>query len=160
MMGGVVRVGDTLSFPWAEHNIRCDPEAASVVFRAGWPITVVGLDVTLQVTIRREHLQALKAHDSALNRALVDQLDRYLGYRKRDFTYLHDPLAVAVAIDPSLVRLVPMHVEVETQGELTCGATVATLPLEGDPQRQANAEVAVAVDADRFRQFFFGRLGA
>lgn len=158
MMGGVVRIGDTLDFPWAEHNIRCDPEAASLVFRAGWPITMIGLDVTLQATIGREHLRRLSKRDDALNRALVDQLERYLGYRHRDFTYLHDPLAVAVAVDPSLVKLQPMHVDVETEGEFTSGATVAMLPVDGDPHREANANVAVAIDAQRFRELFIDRL--
>jgi len=158
LMGGVVRLGDSLSFPWAEHNIRCDPEAAHIVFSAGWPITMVGLDVTLQVTIQREQLRRLSAVDSPLNRAVVDQLDRYMTNCGRNFTYLHDPLALAVAIDPSLVRLVPMHVDVETRGEFTSGATVACLPSKSDPRSEPNANVAVAVDVNRFLEFFFGRL--
>ena len=56
MMGGVAGRGPDLSLPPTEHNITCDPEAAAIVFAAGWPITMVGLDVTTRVRLSRHHL--------------------------------------------------------------------------------------------------------
>ncbi|MGC9960110.1 nucleoside hydrolase, partial [Roseiarcus sp.] len=66
---------------------------------------------------------------------------------------MHDPLAVAVALDPTLVETRQAAVDVETQGRLTNGATIAD--WRGQWGRLANAEVAVAVDAERFRRLFF-----
>ena len=71
---------------------------------------------------------------------------------KRIFT-MHDPLAVAVALDPTLVETRRAAVDVETSGRLTTGATI--VDWRGQWGRLANAEVAVAVDAERFRRLFF-----
>ena len=68
---------------------------------------------------------------------------------KRIFT-MHDPLAVAVALDPTLVETRRAAVDVETSGRLTTGATI--VDWRGQWGRLANAEVAVAVDAERFRR--------
>ena len=66
---------------------------------------------------------------------------------------MHDPLAVAVALDPTLVETRRAAVDVETSGRLTTGATI--VDWRGQWGRLANAEVAVAVDAERFRSLFF-----
>ena len=71
---------------------------------------------------------------------------------KRIFT-MHDPLAVAVALDPTLVETRRAAVDVETTGRLTTGATI--VDWRGQWGRLANTEVAVAVDAERFRRLFF-----
>lgn len=155
MMGGVAGRGPDLSLPPVEHNIRCDPEAAAVVFGAGWPITMVGLDVTTRVNLRREHLARLAASGTPLARALADQAGRYMDYRQRDFTHLHDPLAVAMLLDRSLVRTAPMHVAVELRGELTAGATVVRPPASDRP---ATAQVCLDVDAERAVELFLSRV--
>ncbi len=66
---------------------------------------------------------------------------------------MHDPLAVAVALDPTLVETRRAAVDVETAGRLTLGATI--VDWRGQWGRLANTEVAVAADADRFRAMFF-----
>ena len=71
----------------------------------------------------------------------------------RRFLIMHDPLAVAVALDPTLVETRRVAVDVETAGRLTTGATV--VDWDGRWGRLANTEVAVAVDAERFRTRFF-----
>jgi purine nucleosidase len=73
-------------------------------------------------------------------------------YGQRIFT-MHDPLALAVAFDPTLVETRRAAVDVETSGRLTSGATI--VDWRGQWGRLANAEVAVAVDAERFRRLFF-----
>ena len=73
-------------------------------------------------------------------------------YGRRIFT-MHDPLALAVALDPTLVETRRAAVDVETSGRLTTGATI--VDWRGQWGRLANAEVAVAVDAERFRRLFF-----
>jgi inosine-uridine nucleoside N-ribohydrolase len=85
---------------------------------------------------------------------------------------MYDPLAVATAIDPSIVTLKEMHVDVETRGEFTRGETVAnrmgyeeTNVLHGDhyeidglTKLKPNAKVCTASDADRFLQLFVSRI--
>ena len=156
LMGGVVRSGDALGLglPWVEHNIRCDPEAARVVFSSGAPITMVPLDVTYRVSVDRGGLARIRASGTPFAVAVADQLARYPRFRERGSTFTHDPLAVAMVIDPSFCRVVPLRVDVETRGEHTAGATVALPPGE----RPANAKVCVEVDVPRFQEFLIGRL--
>jgi inosine-uridine nucleoside N-ribohydrolase len=83
-------------------------------------------------------------------RFYFERMEKLLG--KRIFT-MHDPLAVAVALDPTLVETRTAAVDVETTGRLTTGATI--VDWRGQWGRLANTEVAVAVDAERFRVLFF-----
>ena len=84
------------------------------------------------------------------SRFYFERMEKMLG--KRIFT-MHDPLAVAVALDPTLVETRRAAVDVETTGRLTTGATI--VDWRGQWGRLANTEVAVAVDAERFRRLFF-----
>ncbi|MEM2322591.1 MAG: nucleoside hydrolase, partial [Candidatus Bathyarchaeia archaeon] len=80
----------------------------------------------------------------------------YLNIVNRDYTWLHDPLALAVSIDPSLVKMMDMKILVETRGEYTTGQIVA-LPAKPGESR---VKVCVDVDASRFKDFFMSRICA
>jgi inosine-uridine nucleoside N-ribohydrolase len=67
---------------------------------------------------------------------------------------MHDPLAVALLVDPTLCRRERMRVNVETRGEFTYGMTVCSKV----PENNSNAEVCVSVDANRFEEFLCARL--
>ncbi|MBE1445879.1 nucleoside hydrolase [Paenibacillus sp. OAS669] len=145
MMGGVVRLGSIAAeLPPIEHNVKCDPEAASLVFSSGAPILMVGLDVTRQVAITRQDKDDLAASGTPLAVTLTKQIEGYMDYRKRDFTFMHDPLAVALLIDRQLVTTRRMSIRVDYDHRHPTGITVGELSEDG------NVEVCLEVDRESF----------
>jgi purine nucleosidase len=155
IMGGVLRGPQSLGLAYVEHNIRCDPEAAHVVLSAGAPVTLVPLDVTTRVRITPEHVARIAAAGTPFHAAVADQVARYPRFGRLGYTFLHDPLAAAVAVRPDLVGLETVHVDVELAGRLTAGATLMRLPTDDAP---ANARVALDVDVARAEEFVVGRI--
>jgi purine nucleosidase len=161
IMGGVLRSTADLLMPIAEHNIRCDPDAAHVVFSSGAPITLIPLDVTTQVRITRNDVERLRSRGTAYHRAIAQQVDVWLEQmekwfnRVQDYTHMHDPLAVATLIQPDLVTLTPVHLTVELSGSQTRGATLMRTPTDKLP---ANVDVALAVAVERFEHLLMERL--
>jgi purine nucleosidase len=147
-----------------EYNIRCDPEAAAAVFAAGFNLTVVGLDVTTQVELSGEHLEPLRRSVHPLAKLYVAAVGHFLsqrghaGQQARQSNIPHDVLTLAALLRPELIKTEPMPVAVELRGEHTRGLTVtARRPPQGQPA-PATAQVAVAVDAPAFRDFYLERL--
>lgn len=156
LMGGALAVGGNVS-PCAEANIMNDPEAAGVVFASGAPITMIGLDVTLRTLLPLEATARWRSLGAA-GRALADITDYYIHHEPaaldRGGCVQHDPLAVAAAIDPTLVRTLPIPVKVDCAGALR-GRTI------GDKENLLTGpcvNVALGVDADRFERMFEERV--
>ncbi|MBN2032696.1 MAG: nucleoside hydrolase [Deltaproteobacteria bacterium] len=142
-MGGVFFQAGNRS-PCAEFNIHFDPSSARKVVefcrapvstglgqrRETLPLAFVGLDVTHQVRLRRSLLErALSFAKDNRPKFVRDVTRYYMDFYNRneglDGCYLHDPLTVGYAIDPSLCQAEQYHVEVEDKGEFTSGMTVA-----------------------------------
>jgi purine nucleosidase/pyrimidine-specific ribonucleoside hydrolase len=158
IMGGAFTVPGNVTAV-AEFNILIDPHAADVVVNSGLPITFVGLDVTHRVRLQRSHMrQEIEPLNTRLSQFIRDITSIYMDFHRENNgiagCYLHDPLAVGVTIDPSLVKAEDFYVQVETQGEITLGMTVAD--LRPGRQRKGNPNVCVctSVDADRFLTLF------
>jgi purine nucleosidase len=151
IMGGVLRGPGQWHLGYAEHNIICDPESAHVVFTSGAPIVLIPLDVTTQVQIYQAGVDAIRAGGTAYHHAVADQVALYPRFVQTGATFLHDPLAASVMVDPTLVTLQPLHIAVELGGRLAAGATLVREP---DANHPANAQVAVAVDKERFEPWY------
>jgi len=144
--------------PTAEFNIYADPEAAKIVYHSGIKITAVGLDVTMnpRACLQKEHYDELLRAGSATARFAAEATRGLM--RRFGSVALHDPLAVAVAVDPSLVKTERFYVDVETEGELTRGQTVVERREWVRPRKKPNAEVCVEVDGERFLDLFMDRV--
>lgn len=159
-MGGALTVPGNVS-AWAEANINQDPEAADFMLRRGGDLTMVGLDVTLQTLLTYKQTAIWRDYGTPAGIVLADATDYYI--KAYDTTAphlggcgLHDPLAVGVALDPSLVQLLPRNLKVDTQ-EPSRGRTI------GDETRLSDSapttKVAVGVEVDRFLTEFMTRVG-
>lgn len=145
IMGGSYTRGN--HNPAAEFNMLADPEAASIVFGAGWTVTMLGLDVTLTALVTEDVLGRMRPLGRLADVLLVPAATAYGMVTAEGGPAIHDACAVAYVLDPELFSCVPAVVHVETAGEYTSGMTVTDFSLHG---RQANALVATSVDVDRF----------
>lgn len=151
MMGGALTVPGNVT-PWAEANIAQDPQATDTVFRMLRDVTMVGLDVTLKTLLTAEETAQWAALGTAGGNFLAAVADYYIGAYKTTSPHLggcglHDPLAVAVAIDPGLVDTFGINMKVDTEGP-TRGRTIGDEARVNDPDK--HAAVALRVDTDGF----------
>ena len=175
MCGAVAGPGNVTAV--AEANCYADPEAAAIVLESGAPILLVPLEVTTRAALTRQRYAAARpptGGDRVSDLACL-LLDFYLDMAASlgsDAAPLHDPLALAAACVPDLVQVRRLRVDVELQGTLTRGQTVAW--LDGRRERvesrgdhddvvgieavEGNMEVAVDVDGERFLDLFLARL--
>jgi purine nucleosidase len=173
VMGGSISGGNVNAA--AEANIYNDPEAAQIVFQAGWPVTMAGLEVGNATLFNRKDLSQLsQTHGpqndfmTAINTFLVNLSEKY----GSTGSPMYDSLAIGTAIDPTLMKTEAMRVDVETRGEFSRGETVANRRneieknvlhgdryiIEGLEKVTPNVQVCTSVDSERFKQLFISRI--
>lgn len=132
--------------PHAEYNVYTDPHAAQQVFAADWhEIIAVGLDVSHHTAITKKMWDAISDNTDGSAWLMKAIVERTYTERVRSGFFLHDPLAMAVALDDSFVTTESYSVDVVTEGDER-GKTVVSL--------DGNVRVAKAVDAKRFVEKF------
>ncbi|VTX61553.1 Pyrimidine-specific ribonucleoside hydrolase RihB [Actinomyces naeslundii] len=150
LMGGGYHVGNWS--PVAEFNIKVDPEAAHIVFNEKWPIVMVGLDLTHQALATDEVAERIAAVPGSVSQFT---LGLFTFFRKAyqdaqgfEFPPVHDPCTLAYLIDPTIVETVKVPVDVELNGSLTTGMTVAD--FRAPAPEDCHTKVATCLDAPRF----------
>ena len=158
-MGGAIGEGNVT--PAAEFNSFVDPEAAASVFASRIPITMIGLDVTHKALFTRAHAEQLREAGRA-GRFVAELSDFFQRFHERKYGFegspIHDAMAVAHVIDPTLVTTRHVNVAVETRSEFSDGRTV--VDLRGVTGRPENADVGVDVDAERFLELLVSRIAS
>ena len=164
IMGGaysVTKYGSGNETPVAEFNIYSDPEAAKITFEADVRLKAVGLDVTMNPRVQLTKSDYLRLRNR--KGRVADFAGSILKNNMRTFGLfaLHDPMAVAVKIKPSLFRFSRYHVRVEAKGEYTLGMTVADRRDWLGDHELVGRPVMVCSNADpKFKQVFLKRLTA
>ena len=164
-IGRIVLMGGALTVPGncnacMEANISQDPEAADYLFRSGTPTTMVGLDVTLQTLLTYKETKRWRDLGTKAGTFLADMTDFYIKAYETTAPHLggcglHDPLAVGVAVDPTLVTTLPINMKVDLEGP-TRGRTIGDETRLNDPVK--TMKVAVGVDVPRFLDEFMTRI--
>ena len=174
MMGGTVGAGN--ASPVAEANIYHDAEAAKIVFESGVPILMVDLTACDQARFTHADADRLRQSADPAAKFVAAISEPYLAFAEKSGqpgAAIHDALAVGIAIDPQIATTVkPIHVDVETKGEFTYGATVSNQSLSvehaewrGDrfviadfAKVKANAAYPKVIDGERFLRLFLQRI--
>jgi uridine nucleosidase len=166
IMGGAALVNGNVT-PAAEANIIHDPHAADVVFRAGWPVTMVGLDVTMKTIMTEAYLVSLRDSGSKIGRFIYDISRFYQEFHMKAYgltgIHTHDPSAIAYVIDPSLFKTLRGPVRVIAEG-MAIGQTLMDRRQQWQGQHAWSgvpaANVCVDVDSERLLALYKSRVTA
>jgi purine nucleosidase len=158
IMGGAFTRGNQT--PAAEFNTYVDPEAAAMVFGGGWPVTMIGLEVTEMALATEDVFQRIDAVATPVAKAASGMLRFYQAQQQREggtaAPPVHDPCAVARVARPELVESRDAYIEVELAGRLTTGMTVTDFrSLEGRP---SNARAGTSLAVEGFWDLFIDAL--
>jgi inosine-uridine nucleoside N-ribohydrolase len=158
-MGGAIAEGNVT--PAAEFNAFVDPEAAARVFASGIEVTLIGLDITHKALFTRAHADRLRGTGRA-GKVVAELSDFFQIFHESRYRFdgspIHDALAVAEVIDPSLVTTVECNVEIETASQWCDGRTVVDRWNVTDGPR--NCRAGIDVDAERFLELLVERISA
>lgn len=152
IMGGVLRGYSDLSLPIAEHNIKCDPEAAHIVFTSDAPISLIPLNITVQTMLDLESVKRIRSGGSAFQDAVAHELETYPRIVQFGRTAPHDPLAVATMVNSSLVTTRKVTATVDISRQASRGA----MHFQANPE--GNIALVETVDSPAFKEFMLSRM--
>lgn len=159
LMGGSTDQGNHTAA--AEFNIYADPEAADVVFKAGIPLRMFGLNLCRQLLVTNVEVERLRALGTPRATMLAGYLEAYVRIRSADGSVpmpMYDPVVALFLEAPHLFQFLPAHVAIELKGELTRGMTVCEFRV---PRRApATTQVAHLADGPAAIELLMQRLSA
>ena len=161
MMGGVFKEYGNVTTT-AEFNVYVDPHAAHEVFSSEIPIQIAPLNVTHQVVLTGERLSAeTEGRQCLISSFLRDSTKACMEFYRQHVGFyglhIHDALPIGMLTHPHFFESIDTHVQVETEGNLTSGMTIADL-RDSRQEKTHNASISMEIDADAFLNHFFNRL--
>ena len=152
IMGGVLRDYSNLDLPIAEHNIKCDPEAAHIVLSSKSPITLVPLNITVQTLLDKNSVQRIRAGGSVLHHTVARELETYPRFQQYGQTSPHDPLAVATLIQPQIVTTKRVSALVDFHNPNFRGA------IHFNEEPDGNIDLVSSVESPTFKELMLSRI--
>lgn len=154
IMGGCLIGGNMLAS--SEFNAYVDPDALQILFRSGIDVAMIGLDVTLQTELPiwvKEAVERVETPEAKL----ASQVMNFCLRRNKEWGYdvanLHDVVAFCAIVNPSVLKFKRYYVDVETEGTLTRGMTVADF-RDVYPEKEKNIDCAEDIDLGAFWKWF------
>jgi purine nucleosidase len=132
-----------------EHNACVDSDATAIVLRSGLPITLVGLNVTLQTALTSERMSAMRG--TPLGDYAANMAQQFIRLGGRQATCMHDPLAVAIAARPDIA--VTRRLRAVAVPDIP-GAVEFSEAVDGE----SAIDVVVDIDVPAFEEMFFSRI--
>lgn len=149
----------------SEFNSFADPHAFHQLIKAEINMTLIPLDVTHQLGLAAARIETqLAGRDDVVACFIRESTRTVIAFEQKHYDYagiyLHDPAAVALAIDSSLCEMETLILDVETAGELTTGQVVVDRrPFSDDEEREGYpVDCAIKVDVERLMQLFEHRV--
>jgi inosine-uridine nucleoside N-ribohydrolase len=154
VMGGSFNVQN----PTPEFNVRCDPEAAQIVFNSGWNVHVLGLDITRRIHFSRRDFASLLDINPAVELLRVQApgwIHRMeeMGW-ERDGCALHDAVAAAYLVDDTIFQIEKTCVEVELANPNSRGITRFSVAKEAERV----VKVITGVDSGKCRELIWSHI--
>ena len=146
----IVMMAGYIENPFSEYNVRCDPEATSIILSIkNISKILVGLDVTLRCSMNKYMIKKFYRDNRKEIKFLSRLIEIWMRYSNRP-PILHDPLAIATSFNKNIVKIKSMHLEVDLKNHR--GVLYQVL------DKKPNIDVAIDVDVDRFMNLFMKRI--
>lgn len=162
IMGGAANTVGNIT-PAAEYNIWVDPEAARLVYHSGLPLVQVGWELCRgDANLLEEDIQYIREMDTEFGHFTID-CNRQAIQTNQEWLAdpslpLPDPVAMAVALDPSIVIRQSKHfVDIETDSEMTRGMTV--VDERQVTKKEPNVDVIWEIDVPAWKEILYKTLG-
>lgn len=156
LMGGIINPEDYGMTPNLEHNLSSDPEATRIVFESGIPIRVVSMNVTMKMCMTLERFEELQSYHTPVVDGLVAMTKEWFALVQRDWSELHDPVAVGAVIDPSFITTKKYFIDIRIRDGIMC--TIPHERIEFIPTKKPHIDWGVDIDGERFWRFFLERV--
>ena len=161
IMGGAIALlpdGAGNITPNAEFNFWVDPEAAHVTLRSGIPIELSPLNVSRKSSLTKHWYDKMVEIDSPLTQLLKETLGRRFEAEPDRSWFMYDQIAMASAIDPTLVTTERLYVDVNIDHGISYGVSVGGRQIWPGAEGAQPMDVQYDLDWTRFIKMFINRI--